>query len=104
MKKPFAPAAAVILLLGACTAHTLTDKFAPTPQLARSSGVSLSDLQDGHAIFMTQCSQCHEQRIPNAIPTEEWHKIVPGMAWNAGLSKEEQSKVEKYIFAASKVQ
>lgn len=91
------------ILLAACATKYTQDKFYPSPELAASSGTPLTELQEGHAIFMTQCSQCHEQRIPNKIPTAEWHKIVPGMAWNAGLSKQEESKVMKYIIAASKV-
>ena len=80
------------------------DPFAPTAQMAKSADKPLADLGKGHGIFMRQCSQCHDKRIPNQIPTREWHKIVPGMAWNAGLSAEERRLVTDYIVAASKVE
>lgn len=64
----------------------------------------MADLGKGHGIYMRQCSQCHDKRIPTQIPTREWHKIVPGMAWNAGLSEEERRLVTDYIVAASQVQ
>lgn len=91
-------------VIAACTTQRAADPFAPTAELAKLSGSSLEEIGEGHAIFMRHCSQCHEERIPNAIPTKEWHKIVPGMAWNAGLSKEEERLVTKYVVAASKVQ
>lgn len=92
-----------LFLLAACTALKTSDKFAPTPALAAASGTSLTDLQEGHAIFMVQCSQCHEQRIPNALTSDEWHTVTPGMAWNAGLSKAQEAQVTKYLVAASSV-
>lgn len=72
--------------------------------MAKQSGVPLNELGEGYAVFLTQCSQCHEQRIPNYISADEWHVVVPGMAWNAGLSKKEESLVMKYLTAASKVE
>lgn len=87
----------------ACTVPKSDDPLAPSPEMAEASNLPIEDLGKGHAIFMRQCTQCHEQRIPNEIPTKEWHKIVPGMAWNAGLSKEEERLVTEYVVAASKV-
>lgn len=92
-----------LAVLAACSTIDTSDKFIPTAAMAQTSGTPLSDLQDGHAIFMVQCSQCHEQRIPNSLTSDEWHTVTPGMAWNAGLSKEERAKVTKYLVAASKV-
>lgn len=90
-------------IIVACTNTHSNDPFAPTPELAKLSGKPIEDLGKGHSIFMRQCMQCHEQRIPNEIPTKEWHVIVPGMAWNAGLSPEEERLVTDYVVAASKV-
>lgn len=103
--KPFhlLTAAATLSVITACSMQHSSDPFAPTPAMAKSAGKPLADLGKGHAIFMRQCSQCHDKRIPNEIPTGEWHKIVPGMAWNAGLSEEERTFVTDYVTAASKV-
>lgn len=93
------------IALSAITACTVQsdDPLAPSAEMAKTANKPIEDLGKGHAIFMRQCTQCHEQRIPNEIPTKEWHKIVPGMAWNAGLSQEEERLVTEYVVAASKV-
>ena len=75
----------------------------PTAKMAAQSGYPIEDLGKGHAIFLRQCTQCHERMIPKEIPTNEWKHIVPGMAWSAGLSKEEERLVTEYIIAASRV-
>ncbi|MFC5051285.1 c-type cytochrome [Rubritalea spongiae] len=96
-------AALTLSVITACSVHTNDDPLAPSPALAAQSNIPLEDLGRGHAIFMRQCTQCHEKRIPNEIPTDQWHVIVPGMAWNAGLSKEEEKLVTDYVIAASQV-
>lgn len=98
----FFSAAVVLSALSACTLQKSNDPFSPTSQMAKSANKPIADLGKGYGIFMRQCSQCHDKRIPNQIPTKEWHKIVPGMAWNAGLSVEERRLVTDYIVAASK--
>lgn len=104
MKPLYLLASAITLsIITACSLQHPNDPFAPTSAMAKSSGKPLADLGRGHAIFMRQCSQCHDKRIPNEIPTGEWHKIVPGMAWNAGLSEEERGYVTDYVVAASKL-
>ena len=97
-------AAIALSSITACTVQQSDDPFAPGESMAKASGQPIEDLGKGHAIFMRQCTQCHEKRIPNEIPSKEWRHIVPGMAWNAGLSKEEERLVTEYVLAASKVQ
>ncbi|WP_143184818.1 hypothetical protein [Rubritalea squalenifaciens] len=104
MKKLIISALAGIALLTACTVNKPADQFAPSASMAEKSGTPINELGEGHAIFLKHCSQCHEQRVPNYISSEEWHVVVPGMAWNAGLSKREEDLVNKYLAAASKVE
>ena len=94
--------AIVLSAITACVPQS-DDPFAPTRAMAQASGKPIEDLGKGHSIFKRQCTQCHEKRIPNEIPSKEWRHIVPGMAWNAGLSKEEERLVTEYVLAASKV-
>ena len=94
---------AAVLSLNACLPQKNSDPLAPSAEMAAKSGYAIEDLGKGHAIFQRQCTQCHERRIPNEIPTNDWKHIVPGMAWSAGLSKEEERLVTDYIIAASKV-
>lgn len=86
----------------ACTYNSSGENGAPTRAMALATNSDLREIGEGHAIYMRQCSQCHEAKLPATIPSKAWHVIVPGMAWNAGLSKAEEDKVHSYIMAASK--
>lgn len=97
-------AVASLSIITACSIPKSNDPFAPTRAMAKTSDASMAELGKGHSIYMRHCTQCHESQIPRLIPTKEWHKIVPGMAWNAGLSEEERQAVTDYIVAASKIQ
>lgn len=39
--------------------------------------------------------------MPKDMRVKEWHMIVPGMAWNAGLKKEDENAVMVYLVAAT---
>jgi mono/diheme cytochrome c family protein len=72
----------------------------PDTAMAAGSGDSLETLQRGHAVYVTQCGRCHEPMMPSKVSDEDWHVVVPGMAWNAGISKSDEAAVLKYIHAA----
>lgn len=93
---------ATLTAMAACTQDTKAKNGTPTKEMAAATNSNLSEIGEGHAIYMRQCSQCHEPKLPSTIPSKAWHVIVPGMAWNAGLSKSEETKVHNYIMAASK--
>lgn len=93
---------ATIAWVVACSQNLRKSNGSPTQKMADATQSDLSELGEGHAIFMRHCSQCHEAKIPETIPSKAWHVIVPGMAWNAGLSKTEEAKVHAYVMAASR--
>lgn len=72
----------------------------PDAAMAAGSGQSLESLQRGHAVYVTQCGRCHEPMMPSKVSHEDWHVVVPGMAWNAGISESDENAVMKYIMAA----
>jgi cytochrome c5 len=73
---------------------------APDAAMVERSGQSLEILQQGHAIYMIQCGRCHEPMMPSEVSSADWHIVVPGMAWNAGISQGDEDAVLKYIMAA----
>ncbi len=72
----------------------------PDAAMAARSGDSLEILQQGHAVYIIQCGRCHEPMMPSEVSSADWHIVVPGMAWNAGISKADENAVLKYIMAA----
>jgi cytochrome c5 len=72
----------------------------PTFAMAAKSGDDLAVLQKGHAVYMANCTRCHEPMMPSEVSKEDWHIVTPGMAWNAGISVEDEEAVMKYILAA----
>ena len=72
----------------------------PSADMAARSGKRLETLQRGHAVFLAQCTRCHEAKLPETISHEDWHLVVPGMAWNAGISKADEKAVLAYLLAA----
>jgi hypothetical protein len=98
--------AAVSLYLGlafqACTPRQeYTEMPVPDAKMATDTGRSLDQLGAGYALSQVHCSQCHVFKLPRDMRVEEWHTIVPGMAWNAGLKKSEEASVMAYLVAAT---
>jgi cytochrome c5 len=72
----------------------------PTAAMAAASGIPLETLRQGHGVYLTQCGGCHELVPPNAVKTSDWHIVMPGMCWNAGLTKADEALAMKYVLAA----
>ncbi|MEM1083570.1 MAG: cytochrome c [Verrucomicrobiota bacterium] len=72
---------------------------APTAEMAAASGVSGETLQRGRAVYMSDCTRCHEAKMPGDVSSKDWHVVLPGMAWNAGISEADEEAVEAYIKA-----
>ena len=87
------------LLLAACATKT-----APIPDaaMATKSGVKYETLQRGHSIYLAHCSRCHETIRPADVSQDDWHVVVPGMSWNAGISEADETVLTAYILAATK--
>lgn len=101
MKTPVIALFAAIFLLGSCTLFQ-QQKQAPlaTAEMAQRSGTSLAQLQLGFAAYQAHCGRCHEHQLPKSVNSADWHVVVPGMAWNAGMSKTEERAVLAYLLAA----
>lgn len=95
-----------LTLLGACSVFqkgkTGMSSNGPVPDrsMAIRSKTSLETLQTGHGVYMRKCGECHTHLLPDEINSKDWHIIVPGMAWNAGITRMEEKALLKYIMAA----
>jgi hypothetical protein len=72
----------------------------PDWRMALRSGTPLPVLGRGYAVYLKQCSQCHVAKLPDDMTREQWHVIIPGMAWNAGIDAQEEHDVLAYMLAA----
>ena len=70
--------------------------------MVSKSGASIETLQKGRRVFVSQCGRCHELIAPAAVKTSDWKLLIPGMCWNAGLSKADEAAVMAYVMAAKK--
>jgi mono/diheme cytochrome c family protein len=90
--------AAFIIYMGfAFQACTPTQNYVEMPV----PNASLDTLGKGYALSQVHCSQCHVFKLPDNMRVDEWHTIVPGMAWNAGLDKEDEAAVLAYLVATT---
>jgi len=96
----------VIAFLSACSVFQKSkpgvNENAPVPSSAMAirSNTSLDTLQTGHGVYMRKCGECHTHLLPDEIASADWHVVVPGMAWNAGITPSEEDALMKYIIAA----
>jgi hypothetical protein len=91
----------VALVLTDCAGNRKTAPV-PYPAMAASANCSLEKLQQGRGIFVTQCAQCHELVAPADVKTSDWKLVVPGMCWNAGLTRADERLILNYVLAVKK--
>jgi cytochrome c5 len=87
-------------VIAACAPSFEKGAPAVTPRMAARSGVSEGTLQLGRAAYLAHCGRCHEYQLPDSVSDEDWHVVVPGMAWNAGLNKSDEVAIRQYLIAA----
>lgn len=93
----------LLLLLPGLLVAACAPKVAPLPDaaMATRSGIPAATLQRGHAVYVTHCIRCHEAVQPADVSREDWHVVVPGMSWNAGISAADEAALSAYIQAAA---
>jgi cytochrome c5 len=74
-----------ILFLASCAS---TKVMAPTQADAdrgakNNAAITLASLNEGKAVFETECTKCHALKNPKSKNEEEWKSIVPKMAAKA---------------------
>lgn len=86
-------------------AHVLAiNKVAPEPtaEMARRAGQPLEHIGMGYWVFQRKCLECHEARVPEDPTDKNFHPLMKGMVWNAGLTTQEVDGVLSYLQAAGR--
>ena len=91
------------MVLAGCASPVVELPPAPTEEMVRVSGVEAETLLRGRGVYLSNCTRCHEPMMPEDVSREDWHVVVPGMAWNAGVSSADEEAVLAYILAAKKL-
>jgi mono/diheme cytochrome c family protein len=73
---------------------------APTERMAVQAATPMATLERGHRVFLKHCGRCHGYEMPDEVSGPDWHVVVPGMAWNAGISEADEEAVLRYVMAA----
>ena len=92
-----------IVFATACTATKLI-----TPSQAdadrgsqKFQGYTLSQLDQGKAIYESHCNKCHRYKVPQSRDETKWDKVIPEMAKKAKLNSSEEDLVLKYVVTMS---
>lgn len=90
----------VLAVVCGCAAPAPRGVVEPTQAMAEKARVPVATLQRGHSVYIRKCGECHELMMPADVSKADWHVVVPGMAWNAGISRADEDAVLQYILAA----
>lgn len=73
-----------------------------TPAFLAAAKVSTSPaaLSEGHKLYTTRCTECHDLELLDSRGKEGWQRTVSGMSRRANLSSQEQDRILAYIAAA----
>lgn len=56
-----------------------------------------AEIGEGYALNAQHCSKCHGLKTVKNYTREQWDKILPAMAKKAGITSEQEAKIDAYI-------
>jgi hypothetical protein len=98
-----------VLFLTSCSAKLLRPTQSDADRgAAKFPGLTVTELNEGRAMFKHKCTQCHPAKNPSSREEDEWRKIVPQMAAKAmkkknkkKISDADQEIILKYLITMS---
>lgn len=64
------------------------------------SDATLSQLNEGHTLYINKCGHCHYAHRPDKYTDEKWSKTIPIMGKKAKLDSSQLSLITRYILTA----
>lgn len=89
-------------VLAACAPKMLPRPDAAMEARALRSGATTDELHRGHTLYLVHCQRCHEAVLPADLSRADWHLVLPGMSWNAGIDPAEEKALSVFIAAATR--
>ncbi|MFT4061233.1 MAG: cytochrome c [Edaphocola sp.] len=69
---------------------------------AASTKFSAAQLEQGHALYSSNCVRCHKYKEPSDFTASEWTEILKSMIPKARLNEADAQLVTAYVMANSK--
>jgi hypothetical protein len=77
-------------------AITTDSLYVPTDSDATASA-TLTDLQQGRSLYISNCASCHSLYLPESFTATRWKSIMPTMTPRTNLTSSEILLVTKYV-------
>lgn len=88
----------ILLLSGSCKKSNGGTSSLYTPSAADvTSTATLTDLQQGRALYINNCNNCHGLYSPDDYTSTQWKSIIGNMGPRTSMSSSEISLVTKYV-------
>lgn len=97
MKKIFAVATFIGILLTSCTPKTSSPTVATGPATSTAEQIA-----QGKTIFENSCGRCHKLPEPTSYNSVQWVGIMNSMAPKAKLTEEQHQWVYDYVVSVKK--
>lgn len=69
---------------------------------AAGAGGSQAALEEGHKIYTSRCTECHDLELLDSRSVTAWRSVVAGMSRRAKISEAQQAKIVEYLTAAQR--
>lgn len=90
--------AAILFLTGSCKKDLGGSGSLYSPTTADvTASATLAQLQQGRALYSSNCNSCHGLYMPENYTTTQWGSILNSMAPRTGMSTSQVLLVKKYV-------
>jgi mono/diheme cytochrome c family protein len=99
--------ATAILFLAGCSVQLMTPTQSDVDRVkTKYPDYTLTELNEGKALYEQNCGNCHGLKKPSSEPEEEWKEIVPEMVEKAKrkgakIDARQQELILKYAITMS---
>lgn len=88
----------LIALLFVAAAACTSQLYVPTEKnVDKVEKASLTELQQGHDLFMNNCGKCHKLPKPGSHSNTEWKKTLDKMIPKAKLNPDQSYLIYRYL-------
>jgi mono/diheme cytochrome c family protein len=88
----------MILVLTSCKKDSYSTASLYNPAASDVTPTStLQDLQNGRALYVSNCGQCHNYYLPENFTPLQWANILSSMAPRTSMSATQTLLVKKYV-------